>query len=271
MYERVERVSGTSNISTAPSAFSRPGQPETRQRPRQKRRFLRKPSPMPMGTPSNAMAASMPSWTRPTRRRRKRRPRPEQDGSTISASGGQARGAREAQFESHCQIAPANCADTPCISASLRGQSPRRCGVVVSGIPLQDKGFPASLLPEPAGGVPPASPFGPAEMVAHKRGESGGSDPFFGRWCGTGKGEVVRPLAHTISPPLSGGRSLHSDPCGKAVESAKKPTAKNSRPQMALRPREASLGDAHNPIAPIRSTGSLPLHLTASDSGLILG
>ena len=28
---------------------------------------------------------------------------------------------------------------------------------------------------------------------------------------------------------------------------------------------------AHNPISPIRSTGSLPLHLTASDSGLILG
>ena len=68
-----------------------------------------------------------------------------------------------------------------------------------------------------------------------------------------------------------GGRSLHSDPCGKAVKLAKKPTAKNSRPQMALRPRPASLEDARNPISPIRSTGSLPLHLTASDSGLILG
>ena len=49
---------GTSNISTAPSAFSRPGQPETRQRERQKRRPSGKPSPMPIGTPSNAMAGS---------------------------------------------------------------------------------------------------------------------------------------------------------------------------------------------------------------------
>ena len=35
--------------------------------------------------------------------------------------------------------------------------------------------------------------------------------------------------------------------------------------------RGARLEEAHNPISPIRSTGSLPLHLTASDSGLILG
>ena len=35
------RRSGTSNILTAPSAFSRPGQPETWPRPRQKPRFLR--------------------------------------------------------------------------------------------------------------------------------------------------------------------------------------------------------------------------------------
>ena len=83
------RSLGTSNISTAPSAFSRPGQPETRQRPRQKRRGCGKPSLMPIGTPSNAMAASTPSWIRSTKRRRKHGPRPEQDGSTISASGGQ--------------------------------------------------------------------------------------------------------------------------------------------------------------------------------------
>ena len=60
-------------------------------------------------------------------------------------------------------------------------------------------------------------------------------------------------------------------PGGKAVESAKKPKAKNSRPQMALRPRPVSLGDAQNPISPIWSTGRLPLLLIASDSGLMLG
>ena len=75
----------------SPSAFSRPGQPETRQQPRQKRRGSGKPSLMPVGTPSNSMAASTPSWTGSTKRGTKPRPRPEQDRSTISASGGQGR------------------------------------------------------------------------------------------------------------------------------------------------------------------------------------
>ena len=38
-----------------------------------------------------------------------------------------------------------------------------------------------------------------------------------------------------------------------------------------LRRRQRSLGDAHNRISQIRITGSSPLHLTVSDSGLILG
>ena len=38
------------------------------------------------------------------------------------------------------------------------------------------------------------------------------------------------------------------------------------RPREALKVREASLEAAHNPRSPIRSTGSLPLHLTASDA-----
>ena len=46
---------------------------------------------------------------------------------------------------------------------------------------------------------------------------------------------------------------------------------KNSRPQMAQRPRRARLEDAHNPISPMDSTGSAAPRLTASDSGLILG
>ena len=49
----------------------------------------------------------------------------------------------------------------------------------------------------------------------------------------------------------------------------KKPTARNSKPQMA--PERGKPGDEHNPIPPIRSTGNLPLHLTDSHSGLILG
>ena len=83
-------MSGTSSISTATSGLSRPGQPETRQRARQKRRFSAKPSLIPIGTPSNAMAASMPSFGRSTNRSRKGHPPTAQDRSTISASGGHA-------------------------------------------------------------------------------------------------------------------------------------------------------------------------------------
>ncbi len=47
--------------------------------------------------------------------------------------------------------------------------------------------------------------------------------------------------------------------------------AGSSGPQMAFRPRGARLEDAHNPISPIGSTGSVAPRLIASDSGLILG
>ena len=65
---------------------------------------------------------------------------------------------------------------------------------------------------------------------------------------------IAHQIAH-FSSPLSGGRSLHSDPCGKAVESARKPTAENSSPQMALRPREASLGGCTQPDISDRQHG----------------
>ena len=58
---------------------------------------------------------------------------------------------------------------------------------------------------------------------------------------------IAHQIAHFSSPFRAGGRSLHSDPCGKAVESAKKPTAKNSRPQMALRPRRGKPGGCTQP------------------------
>ena len=62
----------------------------------------------------------------------------------------------------------------------------------------------------------------------HERGAGGGSDPpFWPAGAAREGGKVDMPLA-TFSP-LSGGRSLHSDPCGKAVESAKKPTAEKQQ------------------------------------------
>ena len=89
----------------------------------------------------------------------------------------------------------------------------------------------------------------PSPVAPHERGAGGRSDP---------------PLV-PHQRPKKGVAPSTSDPCRKAIELARKPTAKNSRPQTALRPREARLEDAHHPIAPIRSTGRLPLHLTASD------
>ena len=163
-------------------------------------------------------------------------------------------------------------------------------------------------------------------------GGSGGSDPPFltaGAPPGRGKWSTLR---STTYPSPSGGRSLHSDPCGKAsgrpfaltedecllrvalcgfvtcllryvlwrilcctvfhfisaslrkpvnVSSSSAPSgtstsgpgcapssmrpSKNSRPQMAQRPRRASLEDAHDPISPIRSTGSLPPRSTVPE------
>ena len=87
-----------------------------------------------------------------------------------------------------------------------------------------------------------------------------GSNPVFGPGSSAG-----HRCGNSAAPAPKEGRSRQKYPCGKAVEPAKKPTAKNSRPQMALRPREASLEDAHNPISPIRSTGSLPLRSTVPD------
>ena len=63
-------------------------------------------------------------------------------------------------------------------------------------------------------------------------------------------------------PPVrtAGGVALSNvNRAGNAVESDNMLTAKNNRPQMVLRPREARLEDAHKPIFPVRSTGSLPL------------
>ena len=39
---------------------------------------------------------------------------------------------------------------------------------------------------------------------------------------------IAHQIAH-FSSPFRGGRSLHSDPCGKAVESARKPTAEKQQ------------------------------------------
>ena len=80
----------------------------------------------------------------------------------------------------------------------------------------------------------PASPGAP-----HGRGEGGGSDPPF-LAAGAAPASVHRRTQwRTINTPLERGRSLHSDPCGKAVESARKSARRTAKP--------GSRGDGSSP------------------------
>ena len=67
-------------------------------------------------------------------------------------------------------------------------------------------------------------------------------------------------------PLLPGGDRAARDGCrvGQEADSGKQQTTNS--PQG----REVRLEEAHNPISPIHSTGSLPLHLRALDSGLTI-
>ncbi len=99
---------------------------------------------------------------------------------------------------------------------TIRGQSPRCCGpgcVRESALEADWHGFPKS-----SGVMPRAAPRQgvPASHGASWRrtggGGSGGSDPgFFAAGAAPGRGRWCTPK-FTTSPPLFGGRSLHSDP-----------------------------------------------------------
>ena len=100
--------------------------------------------------------------------------------------------------------------------STLRGRSPPRCGPGCARESALEAGWHG--FPESSGAKRRAAPAlrVPASHGASWRrtggGGSGGSDPLFltagaapgrGRWC---------TLKSTTSPPLFGGRSLHSDP-----------------------------------------------------------
>ena len=51
-----------------------------------------------------------------------------------------------------------------------------------------------------------------------------GATPLFGPLVRHRGESLVRPYVRTSPPPLWGGRSLHSDPCGKAIEPMMKST-----------------------------------------------
>ena len=118
--------------------------------------------------------------------------------------------------------------------STLRGRRPRRCGpgcAWKSALDAGWHGFPESSTVKRSRASDCVSPTSPSAAAApHGRGRWWRERrPFFRRWYTTGQGELVHPYGHTISPSPLGGRSLHSDPCGKAVESAKKPTAEKQQ------------------------------------------
>ena len=119
-------VYGPATSRLQPSAFCRPGQPKTRQRSRRKRRGCGKPSLMPIGTPSNAVAASntVVEENRP-KRTTKRRPRLERDGVTISSSGSQGRAVVWVSRLQRSDVLALWCTLlTNHNTATIRGQSP---------------------------------------------------------------------------------------------------------------------------------------------------
>ena len=65
--------------------------------------------------------------------------------------------------------------------------------------------------------------------------------------------------------------SLHSDPCGKAVESARKLTAEKQQTTNGPQAETGTPGGCTQPNISDPHPRRLPPRLTASDSGLILG
>ena len=93
------------------------------------------------------------------------------------------------------------------------------------------RGFPRVLNNKGKRGCAPRGPFGPAEIVPHERGESG----------------------------------------GKAVESARKPTAEKQETTNGPQAERGTPGGCTQPNISDPHPRRLPPRLTASDSGLILG
>ena len=101
--------------------------------------------------------------------------------------------------------------------------------------------------------------------VPHERGAGGGSAPPF-LDAGASPASVNRRTQwRTINTRLGGVAPSTVIPAGRPSSQLGSRQRKSSRPQTALTPRPESLGDAHNPISLIRSTGSLPPRSTVPD------
>ena len=98
---------------------------------------------------------------------------------------------------------------------SLRGRSARLCGSGFAGKPVWDEGFPASSTTRGKPGCARRGPLPPGGVRAAREGRKWRErPPFLPPSCGTGQGNDIHVDIHPFSLPQ--GRSLHSDPCGKA-------------------------------------------------------
>ena len=182
-------MSGTGTISTAPSAFFRPGQPETGERPRQKRRFSARPS--------NAMTAAVSSWRRSTNGSRKTGLQPLRNDRRFAppgvkdvASYGWTTYKRGVAHEV-AHIGGARFWQLQI--CTIRGQSPRRCGPGCGRESALDAGWHG--LPKSYGvksrGAPASRvhPLARRVVAPHGRGRKWRErPPVFWRWCATGEG-----------------------------------------------------------------------------------
>ena len=91
-----------------------------------------------------------------------------------------------------------------------------------------------------------------------------GATPWFCSLMRHGAGSGYSGLYSSFSP-APGGRSHHSDPWREGHRVDQKPLKTADYTRSALRQKEASLGNAHHPIASNRSTGDVPLNPTPSD------
>ena len=98
-----------------------------------------------------------------------------------------------------------------------------------------------------------------------------GSDPPFTLQSAPPSGDDNCAANCAPSLPFSGGRSLHSDPCGKAVASARKPTAEKQQTTNGPQAERGTPGGCTQPKISDPHPRRLPPRLTTSDSGLILG
>ena len=94
-----------------------------------------------------------------------------------------------------------------------------------------------------------ASHVPPSPGAPHERGAGGGSDPpFFA--AGAAPASVHRRTQwRTINTPLEGGRSFHSDPCGKAIEPARKSAPRTVKPGSGRGDGSSPGGDRGGPGA----------------------